>query len=79
MGLKLGERGVVIPWTILFMVVFFIFSFFLVYSMISALFGIAVFRAFVTIIILGLVMGFLFKPLRTLTKETRKLARKFPK
>ena len=63
----------------MFMVVFFIFSFFLVYSMISALFGIAVFRAFVTIIILGLVMGFLFKPLKTMVRETRKIARKFPK
>ncbi len=65
-----------VPWTIVFMVFFFMFAFFLVYSIISALFGIAVFRAFVTIIILGLVMGFLFKPLQKLTKETRKLVKK---
>ena len=63
----------VVPWTIVFMVVFFIFAFFLVYSIVTALFGIALFRAFVTIIILGLVMGFMFKPLKTLTRETRKV------
>ncbi|MBA7503739.1 hypothetical protein ES706_02360 [subsurface metagenome] len=73
--LKLDERGAV-PWTILFMAVFFIFAFFLVYSIISVLFGLAVFRAFLTIIILGLVLGYLFKPLKTLTKETRKLVKK---
>ncbi len=74
--MKLDERGVVVPWTIVFMVFFFMFAFFLVYSTITALFGVAVFRAFVTIIILGLVMGFLFKPLQKLTKETRKLVKR---